>query len=274
MKSFSEIGKIIVEQIKEFVPYVLSEFRGFLKRNKYGVMGTLAFHMILLILLFSFKLHTKREFLEAEIFIDIPPEVAEQILEEKEEEIKKEIEEKNSEINESVDKLLRSIAVNQNVKKSNSDPKQKVEDMIDEIKKNLDEYGSDDNSSGDDGINEYKKDSLSLAEEREKQRLLDSLQSIEYSGPSSVYYSLEGRHKIYLPIPVFKCEGEGKIVVSIGVNRSGRVVEAKILEDQCSVIDDCLFEAAIDATKRSRFNVSNSSPQTQKGTITYQFVKQ
>lgn len=130
------------------------------------MMGTLAFHMILLILLFSFKLHTKREFLEAEIFIDIPQELVEQILEEKEEEIKKEIEEKNSEINESVDKLLRSIAVNQDVKKSNSDPKQKVEDMIDEIKKNLDEYGSDDASGGDDGLNEFKKDSLSIAEER------------------------------------------------------------------------------------------------------------
>ncbi|MCT4603019.1 MAG: energy transducer TonB [Marinifilum sp.] len=274
MKSFSEIGKIFVEQVKEFVLYTISEFRGFLKRNKYGVMGTLAFHLIVLILLFSFKLHTKREFLEAEIFIDIPPEVAEQILEEKEEEIKKEIEEKNSEISESVDKLLRSIAVNQNVKKSNSDPKQKVEDMIDEIKKNLDEYGSDDASAGNDGLNEFKKDSLSLAEEREKQRVLDSLQSIEYSGPSSVYYNLEGRHKVYLPIPVFKCEGEGKIVVQIGVSRSGRVVESKILKEQCSVQDDCLFDAALDATKRSRFNVSNSSPQTQTGTITYNFVKQ
>jgi hypothetical protein len=94
MKSLSELGKIVVEQIKEFVPFVISEFRGFLKRNKYGVMGTLAFHMILLILLFSFKLHTKREFLEAEIFIDIPQEIVEQILQEKEEEIKKEIEEK------------------------------------------------------------------------------------------------------------------------------------------------------------------------------------
>ncbi|MDQ2180591.1 hypothetical protein [Marinifilum sp. D714] len=274
MKSLSELGKIVVEQIKEFVPFVISEFRGFLKRNKYGVMGTLAFHMILLILLFSFKLHTKREFLEAEIFIDIPQEIVEQILEEKEEEIKKEIEEKNSEINESVDKLLRSIAVNQDVKKSNSDPKQKVEDMIDEIKKNLDEYGSDDNSEGNDGLNEYKKDSLSIAEAREKQRVLDSLQSIEYSGPSSVYYSLEGRHKIYLPIPVFKCEGEGKIVVKIGVSRSGRVVESKIVKDQCSVQDDCLFEAALDATNRSRFNVSTTSPQTQIGTITYNFVKQ
>ena len=263
-----------IETIKRLIVSIGYEFVGFLKRNKYGVMGTLAFHMLLLIILLSFQLHTKRMFLEAEIFIDIPPEIAEQILEEKEEEIEKAIEEKNSEKNESVDELLRSIAVNQNVQKSSSDPKQKVEDMIDEIKKKLGELGSDESQGDNEGYGEFKKDSISIAEEREKQRLLDSLQSIEYSGPSSVYYSLEGRHKIFLPIPVFKCEGEGKIVVQILVNRNGRVIDTKILKDKCDVQDDCLFEAAIEASQRTRFNVSNASPVSQQGTITYHFVKQ
>jgi hypothetical protein len=274
MKSFSDIGRLIVVQIKEFVPYLLSEFKGFVIRNKYGVMGTLAFHMIVLIFLLSFKLHTKTNFFEPEISVEITPELARQILEEKEEEIEKTIEEKNSEIKESVDKLLRSIAVNQNIEKSNSDPKQKVEDMIDEIKKSLDEFGSDDSFGGNNGIKEYKKDSLTIAEQREKQRMLDSLQSIEYSGPSSVYYSLQGRNKVFLPIPVFKCEGEGKIVVQIYVNRSGRVIESKILKNKCSIQDDCLFDAALESSAKTRFNSSNSCPEKQEGTITYHFIKQ
>ncbi|WP_421921020.1 hypothetical protein [Marinifilum sp.] len=274
MKLFSDKGKLVVKQIRTFAFHLLSEFNGFLKKNKYGVMGTMGFHMILLILLFSSKLRTRNLFLESEIFIDIPPEVAEQILEEKHKKIKKELDKKNSEISETVDKLLRSIAVNQNVKKSNADPKKKVEDMIDEIKKSLDVYGSDNMFVGKNGLKEFKKDSLSLVEEREKQEVLDSLQSIEYCGPSSVYYSLEGRHKTYLPIPVFKCEGQGKIVVRIGVNQIGRVVESKVIEEQCSIIDDCLFDAALDASNRSRFNTSKSSSEIQKGTITYQFVKQ
>lgn len=33
MKSLSELGKIVVEQIKEFVPFVISEFRGFKKEQ-------------------------------------------------------------------------------------------------------------------------------------------------------------------------------------------------------------------------------------------------
>ncbi|MGQ1911753.1 energy transducer TonB family protein [Marinifilum sp. RC60d5] len=274
MNSIKDTIKAIITQILQFGKYIVSEYKSFVSRNKYGIMGTLAFHMLLLIILLSFKLNTKREFSEPEIFIDIPAEVAEQILKEEEEKIEKALEEKNSEISKSVDELLKSIAVNQNVKKSKSDPKVKVENMIDEIRKNLEEYGSDEAPGGKKSSNDYKLDSITAAEAKEKQRALDSLQSIEYSGPSSVYYSLEGRHKIYLPIPVFKCEGEGKIVVQITVNRSGKVIDAKVLEKESGVKDECLFEAAIGASYKTKFNVSSSSPIQQKGSITYHFVRQ
>ncbi|WP_096429066.1 energy transducer TonB family protein [Labilibaculum antarcticum] len=237
-------------------------------------MGTISFHMLLIIILLSFKLNTKREFLESEIFFDIPAEMAEQFLKEEKEKMEEAIEEKNSEISKSVDELLRSIAVNQNVAKSNPDPKQNVEKMIEEIRKDLDEYGSDDAPNGSEDLKEFKKDSLTAAEAKEKQKLLDALESIEYSGPSSVYYSLEGRHKIYLPIPVFKCEGEGLIVVQIWVSQAGRVIQSKILEKESGVQDDCLFEAALNASRKTRFNVSPSSPEEQIGKITYQFVRQ
>lgn len=274
MNSIKDTIKAIITQILQFGKYIVSEYKGFVSRNKYGIMGTLAFHMLLLIILLSFKLNTKREFSEPEIFIDIPAEVAEQILKEEEKKIEKALEEKNSEISKTVDELLKSIAVNQNVKKSKSDPKVKVENMIDEIRKNLEEYGSDEAPGGKKSSNDYKLDSITAAEAKEKQRALDSLQSIEYSGPSSVYYSLEGRHKIYLPIPVFKCEGEGKIVVQITVNRSGKVIDAKVLEKESGVKDECLFEAAIGASYKTKFNVSSSSPIQQKGSITYHFVRQ
>lgn len=264
-----------MNRVKQFLASVLSEFVGFLKRNKYGVMGTLAFHMIIVIVLLGFELNTKRQFFEPEIVIDIPLELVEQFIKEEEEKIEQELEEKNSEISKSVDELLRSIAVNQNVAKSKANSQQKVDKMIEEIRKDLDRYGADDAAdNGDGNLGEFKKDSLSAQEAAEKQKLLDSLESIEYSGPSSVYYNLEGRHKIYLPIPVFKCEGEGLIVVQILVNRAGRVIQAKILENESGVQDDCLFEAALQASRKTRFNISNTSPVEQKGKITYQFVKQ
>jgi TonB family protein len=265
--------KSILAKLAELLREIAKEFRGFLSRNRYGVMGTIAFHMLLLIILLSFKLNTRREFVEPEIFIDIPLEVAEQIAKEEEEKIEKELEEKKSEISESVDELLKSIAVNQNVKKNNSDPKKNVQDMIDEIQKNLDQYGSDIVPGGGENLGEFKKDSLNALNEKEKQRMLDSLQSIEYSGPSSVYYSLKDRHKVYLPIPVFKCENSGKVVVQIKVNQAGKVINAKIVEKE-SDNDNSLWDAALTSSRRSRFNVSSSAPNQQVGTITYHFVKQ
>ena len=72
---------------------------------------------------------------------------------------------------------------------------------------------------------------------------------------------------------VFKCEYGGKVVVEILVNPKGVVQKAKILEDQ-SQSDDCLWRVAADAAKRSRFNEKPDAPALQKGTITYNFVKQ
>ncbi|WP_372755749.1 energy transducer TonB [Labilibaculum sp.] len=238
-------------------------------------MGTIAFHMFLLILMLLFKLNTKKTFLESEISIEIPLELSEQLLKEEKEKIEEALEEKNSEISKSVDELLRSIAVNQNVAKSQNDPQQKVDQLIDEVRKDLDELGSDDAANGESNdIREFLNDSISAAEAKEKQKLLDSLESIEYSGPSSVYYNLEGRHKVYLPIPVFKCEGEGLIAVQIVVNQSGRVIQSSILNQESGVQDDCLFDAALQASRKTRFNVSTSSPAQQIGKITYQFVRQ
>lgn len=274
MNFFYQIARNVKNWLVQFFSFLFSEPVDFLRRNKYGVMGTVAFHMLLIILLLAFKLNTKREFLESEIFIDIPLEVAEQFLKEEKEKIEEALEEKKSEISKSVDELLRSIAVNQNVAKSKTDSKQNIDKMIEEIRKDLDEYSSDDVTGNGGELKEFKKDSLTAEEAKEKQKLLDSLESIEYSGPSSVYYSLEGRHKIYLPIPVFKCEGEGLIVVQIVVNQAGRVIQSEILEKESGVQDDCLYKAALQASEKTRFNVSISSPQQQTGKITYQFVKQ
>ena len=237
-------------------------------------MGTIAFHMVLIILLLGFKLNTKREFLETEIVIEIPKDIVDEIEKEeaKKEDLKKE-EKAQPTQKESVEELLKSMAVNKSVKSTNKNtPRESVEKMIAEIQKDLDRG---DNGSTTSDIDEgFVQDSLNMLQDKEKQRLLDSLQSIVYNGPSSVYYKLEGRHKIYLPIPVYKCEGEGLVVVEILVNPSGRVIQARILKKESAVEDDCLFDAALVGARKTRFNVDAKSPSRQKGTISYNFVKQ
>ena len=70
-------------------------------------------------------------------------------------------------------------------------------------------------------------------------------------------YDLEGRYAEFMPIPVFKCEFGGKVVVEIKVSRKGGVESAKVI-DAFSDKDDCLRETAVRAALRSRFTLSAS----------------
>lgn len=95
-----------------------------------------------------------------------------------------------------------------------------------------------------------------------------------YKGPTNIYFDLPGRNDVYLYVPVYKCEGNGQVVVNISVNQNG-IVENASIDKLKSDQDDCLFEAAYDAALRSKFNSDfTKAPQKQKGTLTYLFVAQ
>ena len=68
----------------------------------------------------------------------------------------------------------------------------------------------------------------------------------------------------------YQCEGGGEVVVGITVNPSGEVVAAKV----ASGGDDCMREAALEAARNSLFNIDDSAPARQSGTITYLFIPQ
>ncbi len=94
-----------------------------------------------------------------------------------------------------------------------------------------------------------------------------------YKGPSVISYLLEGRKAMSLPIPVYKCVGGGDVAVSVVVNRRGYVVSATIIPARSSS-DTCLGEYAIKAAKSSRFTASSTAPDRQTGEIVYRFIAQ
>lgn len=252
------------------------EFKDYLNRNRYGLMGTLAFHMVLLIILLLFKLNSPMRFVETEIFLDIPDDIVEQIEEENkrvEEEI---VEKQKDKVSSSVDEMLKSIAVNQNLKTENRKERtaQDIDKIIDDIKQELDGYELNEYSVNSKDLETFKRDSIQLAKERKEQLKLDSLKNMEYSGESSVFYSLKNRHKLILPIPVFKCEESGRVRVEITVNQNGKVIKAEVIHRESDTSDENLFEAALDAAYRSRFNINRSSPMKQIGSITFNFIRQ
>jgi hypothetical protein len=138
-----------------------------------------------------------------------------------------------------------------------------VDNYIDEQKK-LNEKNNEENLALEDKTNKPE-------EEKPKE---SQAMAANYQGPTRIYYNLTGRNHTYLPIPIYKCQGSGKVALSIQVNQNGVVVEAQIIEKESSTSDPCLTETAVNTALNSRFNPDINSPKIQIGTLTYEFVAQ
>jgi hypothetical protein len=95
-----------------------------------------------------------------------------------------------------------------------------------------------------------------------------------YKGPTRIYYDLSGRIHTYLPIPIYKCQGSGKVVLSIEVTQKGIVEKALVIENESTTSDPCLIETAVNTALISRFNSDLNSPKIQTGRLSYHFVAQ
>ena len=163
------------------------------------------------------------------------------------------------------------------------DVKINAEDYIDKVKEEMIKNGQ---LGKDNYIDEQKKAKENIKEgnvaieskkdnikENDKQK--DSQQmAANYAGPTRIYYNLPGRTHTYLPIPIYKCEGSGKAVLTIEVNPKGIVLSAKIVVTESTTTDPCLVETAINSAIISRFNPDVNAQKIQTGTLTYLFVAQ
>lgn len=236
--------------------------------HKHGIMGTLIFHLLLAIFFLSMGIAGLRIPEGTEVELAAPPEEVQKKKEEerlRREEIRKRVS------REEVQKMLRSIAVNENADRR---PEQKADarKYIDEVMKELERENASSGRYKPEKDKHYQADSLRHVRDR-KEAMLDSLKSTFYSGKSSVSYNVKGRFARLLPIPVFQCEFGGRVVVTVVINRKGAVQRAAVLEAD-SDSDECLHEAAVNAALRSKFNEKPEAPALQTGTITYNFVKQ
>ena len=93
---------------------------------------------------------------------------------------------------------------------------------------------------------------------------------VKQQGNVLVEYDLPGRRDVSLFIPAYLCEGSGRVVVSITVNRNGKVTSASVKEGSGST---CINDSAVRAARNSTFNVDPNRDK-QSGTITYRFVPQ
>jgi hypothetical protein len=163
------------------------------------------------------------------------------------------------------------------------DVKINAEDYIDKVKEELIQTGK---LGKDNYIDEQKKArenkqdaNVALEKKEDDKKEADKVNdankmAANYSGPTRIYYNLSGRTHAYLPIPIYKCEGSGKAVLTIEVNQKGAVLSAKIIPAESTTTDPCLIEAAVTSAVISRFSPDVNAPKVQTGTLTYHFVAQ
>lgn len=222
-----------------------------------GILGTVAVHLLVLIIFLVARLDKVRDVHQESILIEFDEEVyktLEQMLEEK----------KNllSDVQDLSSSDAKNIAVNtaDEIKEEISTDK-----YLEQLKEEL-------------GIEELNQqldrslDDLEIESEAEKTENPEEDENKIYSGPTRIEFSLEGRKARYMHIPVYKCQGNGKVVVNIVVNQQGEVVSTALASSTTDEI--CIIETAIKSASISLFNIDLNAEAKQKGTISYEFVAQ
>lgn len=241
-----------------------------------GILGTVIIHLIAGIIFMSLQLRSLQKKITAEYEVELAPEAEPVIKKEKLVEVPAT----------TVEKVLKGDAEMLNIARNlSSKPVEKISasDYIDKVKEELiksgklgtdnyiDEQKKLSESGGD--VNIAVKKDTTVAKVAEKSVKSQEM-AANYKGPTRIYYDLFGRNHLYLPIPIYKCEGSGKVVLSIEVDQNGVVQKAQVIERESTVSDPCLIETAVNTALQSRFNPDANSPRIEIGSLTYQFVAQ
>ena len=91
-------------------------------------------------------------------------------------------------------------------------------------------------------------------------------------GDKGISYDLGGRGYQKLPEPKYDIQEEGKVVVEISVDPSGKVIQATPGIKGSSTLNEYLLKVAKEAALAARFEAKPDAPPVQKGTITYNFI--
>lgn len=236
------------------------------KRNIYGVMGTLIFHILLVSLFLLAEIDMKGKVKEEELIIEFPDILPE--LDEVHEEKTDQEDILNDPSSQSLETNNRTTNIASNRMAANEDFFDK--DYLKEV-----EAAKQLVSNVDQQLSKEKIDleDIKMPVETTEGMDPDSIKNIIYTGESNIVYYLEKRYHLELPIPVYLAQGGGKVIVDILVNRQGVVIQAKARHNP-AILDQQIYLFAQAAASKTIFNTDLNAPSQQRGTIHYVFMAQ
>ncbi len=236
-----------------------------MQENATGILGTVAFHMVLAVIFLVIKISSEKSYLDSIIFFDIEEELVNEQIEE---------EMPDPEFDQRLADYLEQARSNVPVNLArNVDEEISTEKYVKELEQEM-------NENRPESWEEMQERLKELEEISQEELIMEGEEDVPlqerepYTGPTNIYYSLENRYHLRLPVPVYKCEGSGLIEVTIVVDQKGRVVHAEVDQPGASSNEICLAKAAKKAALRTRFNADFKADTRQVGTITYHFISQ
>lgn len=91
-------------------------------------------------------------------------------------------------------------------------------------------------------------------------------------GTNGISFFLQGRGYQSLPSPQYDYQGEGRVVVEVSVDRTGKVIQANPGIKGSTTLDEYLLRVAKEAALKAKFDPKPDAAPVQKGTITYNFI--
>jgi hypothetical protein len=241
-----------------------------------GILGTLILHLVAGIIFMSLQLISVQKKLSAQYEVELAPQPDVEVKKDKAIETQATTVEKVLKGDEEMLNIARNLSSRSEEKINPSDYIDKVkEELIKSGKLGIDNYIDDQKKAGEskgDADLSIAKDTL--AKKADNKPTESQKMAANFKGATRIFYDLFGRTHMYLPIPIYKCEGSGRVVLSIEVDQNGVVQKAQIVDRESTVTDPCLVETAINTALISRFNPDANSPRIQIGMLTYQFVAQ
>lgn len=233
--------------------------------HRVGILATIAFHLLLMVILLACKLETRKEFYGSEIELAFEPDEPEM---EAVEEPQRELLPADALVAEREMEAVRNFAVDANERDLNSNLKDEKNIDADELYREAERLKAQMQENRD--FFESVPDELADIPNTTQKEVTEE-QKANIDAPTVVSYNLKGRKPYRLDSPAYKCQGGGQVVVNIVVDATGKVVGAKI-DPALSVVEECINTEAIIAARNSRFTASDKA--SQSGSITYLFVKQ
>jgi TonB family protein len=244
-------------------------FFSFWARHRVGILGTIALNLIVIILLVILELSSRPYLHDPTVLIDFEREY--ELFPESEPEINEPLLPKDAIDPMSEYEAIKNIAVD--ATKEDLNPGLTDEKNIDADELYQDAQRLREQLQQNRQLWEDYRENEGVSIPNIKEKVVPQTEERQFKGPAVINYFLENRKAIRLPVPAYKCENGGRVVIDIEVLRDGSVARVS-LDGENSVIDECMNSAALEAAKSSRFTVSSNAPTRQQGSITYLFVPQ